>query len=239
MPLIMPELKSYAQWGEDRLVWEYFERTPRGYFAEIGANDPEVGSQTFLLEENGWRGVLVEPQPALYERLRLRRPNSLIFQAACGSPAQRGKALLNIATVDSRSSLKKDNHDSAVTFSSTVEVEVLTLNEILEASHCPGLDFLSIDVEGAELDVLKGLDLQRHHPRLIIVEDYVFTYAVHRHLRAAGYKLVKRTGSNNWYVPKVAHFPFTSFAERLKLFRKMYLGTPARQMKLRLRGKKS
>ena len=48
----MADLKYCAQWGEDRLIWEYFGPTSRGFFAEIGVNDPEIGSKTYLLEEH-------------------------------------------------------------------------------------------------------------------------------------------------------------------------------------------
>jgi FkbM family methyltransferase len=227
--------KSYAQWGEDRLAWEYFDHNPTGIFAEVGANDPEVGSQTFLLEQYGWEGILVEPQPWCCERLRQRRPRSKVFQAACGSPAQVGKACFHIASGDARSSMRRYTYDQSVIWTQTVEVQVMTLDTILAQAGFSRLDFLSIDVEGTELDVLNGFDLRRYQPALIVVEDYVFTLAVHRHLTAHGYKLVKRTGSNNWYVPKGRHFGLSTWIERIKLFRKMYLGTPLRQIKLQLR----
>jgi FkbM family methyltransferase len=233
----MDNVISYSQWGEDRLVWEYFGRKPRGFFAEIGANDPQTGSQTFLLEQNGWEGLLVEPQPDCCKRLRALRPKSKVIQAACGAPGQRGTADFHVASADSRSSLKKDTRDKSVQFTGVSKVEVMTLNEILEQAGSPALDFLSIDVEGAELEVLQGLDLRRHRPALIVVEDYVFTLKVHRHLAGSGYKIVKRTGSNNWYVPRDQRFPFNDWKERLRLFRKLYLGTPLRKIKLRLTSK--
>jgi FkbM family methyltransferase len=234
--MLTTELRSYSQWGEDRLVWEYFDRKPQGVFVEVGANDPEKGSQTLLLEQMGWEGILVEPQAPCCERLRQRRARSKVVQVACGSPAQRGIAPFHIAGLDSRSSLKKYTHDPAVMFTSVAEVQVMTLNEVLEQAGLRQVDFLSIDVEGSELEVLRGLDLQRFQPRLVMVEDYLFTLKVHRHLGAAGYKLVKRTGSNNWYVPKRAPFRFNTWRERLELFRKTRLGTPLRQLKLILRG---
>jgi FkbM family methyltransferase len=234
----MAELKSCAQWVEDRLIWEYFGRTLRGFFAEIGLNDPEIASKTYLLEEHGWHGVLVEPQPACYERLSLRRPNSRVFQAACGSPSQRGRKVLDLARGHGNS-WPTDRPDSVAAVSNTIEVEVMTLDEILEASHCPGLDFLAVNAGRAGLDVLKGLDLKRYRPRLIFIKDQLLTLVVDRHLRACRYKAVKRTGINNWYVPAGARFPFSNLKERVKLFRKIRLGTPFRQTKRRLRGKKS
>jgi FkbM family methyltransferase len=239
MQAAIEPIQSYSQWGEDRLVWEYFERSPRGFFAEIGANDPVIGSQTYLLEQMGWEGLLVEPQPECCERLRAQRPRSKVIQAACGSPAQRGKAPFFVATADARSSLRKPTHDTSVRFTSVAEVQIMTLDEILEQNGSPKLDFLSIDVEECELDVLRGFESRRHRPRLIMVEDYVFSLAVHRHLTGAGYRLVKRTGSNNWYVPRGEPFALNTWWERVKLFRKMHLGTPVRRFKIWWRGEKA
>ena len=226
----MSEQRSYAQWGEDKLVWDYFHRKPHGFFIEVGANDPINLSQTYLLEQNGWEGILVEPQAECCDRLRQVRPRSRIIQAACGAPTRKGKALFRIATSHDRSLLATQTPDEDVTFTGAVEVDLVTLDELL--AECGNLkpDFVSIDVEGGELEVLKGFNLAKHHPGLLVVEDHVEHLRLHCYLRAQGYKLVKRTGSNNWYVPQEAAFP-VSLAERLRLFRKMYLATPLRQLK--------
>ena len=226
----MSEPHSYAQWGEDRLVWDYFHCKPRGFFIEVGANDPISLSQTYLLEQNGWEGILVEPQAECCRRLRQARPRSTVIQAACGAPAQKGKALFRVATSHDRSMLATQTPDEDVTFAGTVEVELTTLDALLAERGDPKPDFVSIDVEGGELAVLQGFNLAKHQPGLLVVEDHVHDLRLHAYLRAHGYKLVKRTGSNNWYVPKEAAFP-VGLAERLRLFRKMYLATPLRQLK--------
>ena len=226
----MSEQRSYAQWGEDRLVWDHFHRKPRGFFIEVGANDPINLSQTYLLEQNGWEGILVEPQAECCHRLRQVRPRSKVIQAACGAPAQKGKALFRVAASHDRSMLAAQTPDEDVTFTGTVEVDLITLDDLLAERGNLKPDFVSIDVEGGELEVLKGFNLAKHHPSLLVVEDHVEHLRLHSYLRAQGYKLVKRTGSNNWYVPQEAAFP-VSFAERLRLFRKMYLATPPRKLK--------
>ena len=68
------------------------------------------------------------------------------------------------------------------------------LDEIIERARCSGIDFVSIDVEGAEFDVLRGFDLGRHRPSLVLLEDHLFDVKSHRLLCASGYRLVKRTG---------------------------------------------
>jgi FkbM family methyltransferase len=226
----MSEQPSYAQWGEDRLVWDYFHAKPRGFFIEVGANDPINLSQTYLLEQNGWEGILVEPQAECCQRLRQARPRSTVIQAACGAPAQKGKALFRLATSHDRSMLATQTPDDDVAFAGTVEVDLVTLDDLLAERGNPKPDFVSIDVEGGELAVLQGFNLAKHQPGLLVVEDHVEHLRLHAYLRTQGYTLVKRTGSNNWYVPQEAAFPVT-FAERLRLFRKMYLATPPRKLK--------
>src|SRR5204862_4491 len=81
-------------------------------------------------------------------------------------------------------------------------------------------------VEGHELQVLRGLSLERHRPNLVLIEDAVRDLDQHRYLRSHGYRLVKRTALNNWYIPENAAFSMATLGERIGLFRKMYLATP-------------
>jgi FkbM family methyltransferase len=233
----MTKAQTYSQWGEDVAVWDFFHRATRGFFVEVGANEPSNLSQTLLLEQKGWTGILVEPQPACCERLRRLRPHSRVVQAACGSPAQRGKALFRVASQSDRSSLAALEPEDDVEFTSTISVDMVTLDEVLERAGNPQIDFLSIDVEGGELEVLSGFDLAKHAPALMLLEDHVENLRLHSYMKAHGYKLVRRTGSNNWYVPSDTPFPI-GFSERLKLIRKMHLGTPFRKLKRLLKPRK-
>jgi FkbM family methyltransferase len=226
----MSKERSYSQWGEDLAVWEFFDRAPRGFFVEVGANEPTNLSQTFLLEQNGWEGILVEPQPACCERLRKLRPKSTVVQAACGSPAQKGKALFRVASHTDRSLLAGLEPDGDVEFTDSITVDLLTLDEVLEKAGNPRVDFLSIDVEGGELEVLSGFSLAKRAPALVLLEDHVENLRLHSYMKSHAYKLVRRTGSNNWYVPVSTSFP-VGWGERLKLLRKMQLGTPLRKLK--------
>lgn len=230
---------SYSQWGDDVLVWEYFGRSRTGVFLEAGANDPQVLSQTYLLEQQGWTGALVEPVPECCERLRAKRPGSKVFQNALGSPGQRG--VLRLAIPDGRSELASGLAPDAQPGKDDriIEARFITLDEVLEQAGIGRLDYLSLDLEGMELDALMGLDFARHGPRLVVVEDRLDNLSRHRFLRRTGYKLVRRIGSNNWYVPAAERFPVPA-AMRLALLRKLYLSLPFRWFRTwsrRLRGK--
>ena len=78
--------------------------------------------------------------------------------------------------------------------------------------------------------MLDGFDLERWRPRLILIEDLAFNLHIHRHLTRRGYKWVRRTGINGWYVPADAPIDVGWFG-RLQFFRKHYLGTPFRLLR--------
>jgi len=231
------EMDSYSQSGEDLLLWEYFGAKTNGFFLEAGANHPTKLSQTWLFELHGWEGILVEPVAKNCELLRQHRPRSQVFQCALGAPEQRGRAQISVAGGDDVLSGLAVNDDVIV--ERMEEVEVRTLDEILVEAGNPKLDFVSIDVEGMELQVLRGFDLMRHRPAMLLIEDHLEHLLVYRHLVRHGYRVVKRTGVNNWYVPKRQPFHLTTWTERLKLFRKMYLGLPFRKMRWARRRRKN
>lgn len=220
---------------EKELVWQFFGYQRDGFFVEVGANDPCGGSQTWLLEQNGWRGILVEPMSAYFGKLVSARPRSKVYQAACSAPDKRGAAVLHVASHDGFSTLQPQRDSHGVEFSRTETVPVMTLDDILEKEGNPRVDFVSIDVEGGEVEVLRGFNLERHRPALVLIEDGVRNLDKHRAMTARGYKLVKRTVLNNWYVPQETKFALATLGERLELFRKMYLATPLRQWRLAVR----
>jgi len=224
---------SYAQWGDDRMVLKYFEGREGCTFLEAGANDPVSLSQTYLLEQDGWRGVLVEPVASCCERLRAVRKDSQVFQNVLGAPEDRG--VLRLFVPGGVTELTRAHEEGDDTLEGVhIEAEFMTLNEVLESARLPHLTYLSLDLEGMEDRALKGLDFERYHPELIIVEDRVEHLRTHRLLQSMGYKLVRRNGSNHWYVPKGVPFS-VSAGDRIQHFRKLYLSMPFRWIREWLR----
>jgi FkbM family methyltransferase len=210
---------------EAALVRDFFGPAP-GYFVEVGANEPEKESQSFHLEREGWTGVLIEPQPDLAEKLRKMR-RSQVFEAACSSPDRAGSRM-TLYVLGPYSSFDPNLAVTGLRPEQAIEVPVRTLDDILEEAKAPRpLDLLSVDVEGHELDVLRGFDFARWHPRLILLEDHVTSLDKHRFLTDAGYRLMRRTGLNGWYVPQDVA-PSIDWLGRWQIFRKYYLGLPFR-----------
>lgn len=175
----------------------------KGVFVEVGAFDPIMQSQSYHLEIGGWHGVLVEPVPNQASELRKAR-RAQVFEVACVGPeaAERPARLLSQRGLSTLHFNEKKRAGAPV-----IEVESATLNEILAKANVDRVDFLSVDVEGAEPDVLRGLDFGRFRPRLVLVDDLERFGEIRRIMARNNYKLVRRTGHNSWFVPRESSFP--------------------------------
>jgi len=222
-------LESYAQNREDILAWDYFGRKTDGFFIEVGANHPTELSQTWFLEQRGWKGILVEPLPACCEKLRAVSKNSIVCEAAAGAPEQVGEATLNVAQSDVWSHLGEEKKE--LPLAARVKVAVRTLDNILEEFHAPQVDLLSIDTEGMEMNVLRGLNLERRRPGLVLLEDHMETLDLFFYMRRAGYQLTKRTGPNNWWAPAAAKAMPMTIRERLSLWNRVWFRYPRRRLR--------
>jgi FkbM family methyltransferase len=214
--------------AEEELKEEFFGPKP-GYFVDVGANDPKAISQSWHLEQMGWNGVLVEPQPALAQKL-LEERSAKVFACACSSPANAGKMLqLHVAGI--HSSLNPDFFVAGMRRQDVIEVPARTLDDILEEARAPTpIDLLSIDVENHEIEVLTGVTLARWRPRLILIEDLALNLRIHRLLTSRGYKWVRRTGLNSWYMPSDSAMTVSPFGQ-WQFVRKHYLGVPFRHLR--------
>lgn len=215
--------------NERELVREFFGNSTSGVFVDVGANDPVAGSQSHHLEQSGWHGLLIEPLPDYCRKLREQR-TARVVECACSGPENHGKHIEFLvagvySTLNSATVLGQPAVDGKIS------VHCRTLDSILEECQIePGFDFLSIDIEGHEMEMFKGFSLKRWKPRLVLIEDHVLDHRKHNHLAREGYQILMRTGINSWYVPVESGFNL-SLPSRLQFFRKFWLGTIFRRMK--------
>jgi hypothetical protein len=112
-----------------------------------------------------------------------------------------------------------------------IMVATRTLDDVLEEADAPrGFDLLSIDVEGHEIEVMRGFDFEHWKPRLIMLEDHVENLKKHRVLEQSGYRLIRRVGNNGWYVPSTTQI-HVSLADRWEILRKYHLALPFRLLR--------
>jgi FkbM family methyltransferase len=196
--------ESYSQYGEDVLLAKIFGRVKTGVCLEVGAHDGISLSNTFLFEQRGWSCILVEPNPLLCEAIinnRTTRPFRCAASDKCGTTIlYLGVGADGLSTIESGGSAR-DRLDRESEEIRCVEVQTRTLDDILAETGYARIDFISIDVEGHEASVLRGLDLGRWKPKILIVENNSETEDedVRALTSRGGYRRVFRTGCNNWY----------------------------------------
>lgn len=188
-PIALPRHRPLHEraYGLDQLDLKLAAHLKRsgGFFVEAGANDGVTQSNTALLARHrGWRGLLVEPVPELARRCRLLRPESIVEQVALVAPdhgsstvAMRYANLMSLVR-GARGSEEADREHVAEgarlqgVAAYELEVPARTLSALLDAHGVRRVDLLSLDLEGYEPTALRGLDLERHRPRFILVEAW-------------------------------------------------------------------
>ncbi|HEY9770030.1 MAG TPA: FkbM family methyltransferase [Coleofasciculaceae cyanobacterium] len=155
-----------------------------GFFIEAGANDGFSQSNTYYLEKfRGWTGILIEGIPELYQQCVVERPKSRVFNCALVAAdstepyiTMKYANLMSIVEGALKSEagdlvhLEKGNQIQKNIVPYEVDVPTKTLTSILDRCQVETIDLLSLDVEGFELNVLKGLDFERYQPKYMLIE---------------------------------------------------------------------
>ena len=166
---------SYAQNGEDIVLARALKPWgKKGFWVDCGAGHPKYDSVTKLFSEFGWTGINIEPLGEEFKLLIQDRPNDHNVQCLLGS--QSGVGSIFAGPTENRGSSTTDPllvERYAKEFGQTFhesQVAIRTLTDILREKQVPTIDFLKIDVEGAELEVLRGIDLTEFNPRILVIE---------------------------------------------------------------------
>ena len=196
---------SYSQEGEDGILRRIFAGQPQGFFVDIGAHHPKRFSNTFYFYQLGWRGINVDPAPGSMRLFNKVRPRDVNVEAAVAN----GNETLtyhefNEPTLNgfSREMSLRRNERGPYKIVRESRIKTVTLAEIFDRHLPPGqtIDFLNIDVEGYDLEVLQSNDWTRYQPTLILAEELgpinlqeVDKFPVAHLLRQQGYELYCKT----------------------------------------------
>lgn len=204
---LIPSSKS--QLRQDLFVLHHTNYKNNGYFVEFGATDGKQFSNTFLLEKQfGWKGILAEPARTWHSELKRNRPQSTI-DTRCVWRTSGDLIVFAESPVPELSSIddiqNQDEHIHARKTSKLYKVPTVSLQNLLELNNAPyEIDYLSIDTEGSEFEILSSFDFSKFNIKIISCE-HNFTEnreKIYDLLSRTGYKRVMEQVSlfDDWYV---------------------------------------
>jgi len=218
---------SYAQRFEDLHLLRCFGERRDGFYIDIGSGHPVYDNMSFAFYLRGWRGITVEPNPWLSQLTRAIRPRDRHIEAAVGAAPGETTFFL----VDEYHGLSTTIADHARAAqrqfgkgARSLTVPVVTLAELCRAYAPASFDFLKVDVEGAETDVLLNGDWQRFHPKVVVVEALApYTLAPawdawEPFLATHGYRYVLFDSLNRYYLADEASELAACFASAPESF---------------------
>lgn len=209
---------SYSQNGEDIIINSAVKMLKMSMpsYLDIGANHPRNGSNTYFFYLKGSHGVLVEPSPSLYKVIQKMRKRDVCLNVGIGPSDEEG-ALYYMMTSHQLNTFKKEEADAYVAgtmhgsqkIENVISVPLVTINSIIGKHFPHGVDILSLDTEGYDLEILQSLDFKACAPKIICVETLHYDehgkpykqQAIADYLTSRGYTLYADTHINSIFVP--------------------------------------
>lgn len=203
------DISSNSQLNQD--LWVLYETNfkRKGFFVDFGSTDGKEINNTYLLEKNyDWTGIVCEPNPFYHENLKLNRNCNIDFKCVYSRSNANLKFLCvnnaeDLSTIGQYASL--DEHASKRRNSEVLNVSTISLLDLLDKYNAPKeIDYLSIDTEGSEYDILNAFDFDKYNFKLITVEHNYTHYReeIYKLLSSKGYSRVYMNYSqwDDWYI---------------------------------------
>ena len=191
------------------MLWRALNHVDKGFYIDVGANDPEIGSVTKAFYYRGWRGVNIEPVSEWFEKIEQARPHDVNLKVAAGAH----KSQINFYEVIS-TGLSTENDRFARCAQKKgfktrkIQVPVIQLAKICEQYVHSDIHFLKVDVEGAEESVIRGMDFSKFRPWILLIEANQPNSKVENYqewealVLKANYLLAYKDGLNRFYIAR-------------------------------------
>ena len=196
-------LKFPSQIGQDRWVAEkVFPGVTNGYFLDVGSADGFVNSNTWALEQRGWKGICVDPFPS-----NMQGRTCQMFPEAVDGEGGHKVQFTNAGELGGISTYL-DRYKDVVKEAKTVELTTVTLGSILQRANAPSfIHFMSLDIEGAELEALRGFPFDHYKLGSIAIEhndEEPKRSQIEGLLKARGYTKAHTWMQDDFYLPTKA-----------------------------------
>lgn len=197
---------SFSQEGEDLIVKELFHGKTQGFYVDVGAHHPQRFSNTYYFYLKGWKGINIDAMPDSMKIFELLRPNDINLEFPVSDKSETLTYYeFNESAINSFSlplSQKRDLESKSYKIVSETRMQTQTLAKVLD-TYLPFnqvIDFLSIDVEGLDYQVLISNDWEKYRPKIVLVEDLNLRFLedvndskIYNFLLSKGYRLMAKT----------------------------------------------
>lgn len=200
----------FSQEGEDLILEEFFHETTKGFYVDIGAYHPTRFSNTYLFYSKGWTGINIDARPGSMKSFNKKRPNDINLEVAIGSEQK----MLTYYMFDepglngfSKEISEDRDKNTPYKMIKSLDVQLERLETVLD-KYMPietKINFMSIDVEGLDLDVLKSNNWIKYIPKMILIETSVVSNGlaigspIDIFLNEKGYELIAKTYRTSFY----------------------------------------
>ncbi len=173
---------SYSQCGEDLIVKFIFRELGKNIisYLDIGAHHPTYINNTALFYKTGSTGVSIEPDPFLFKRIHDERSNDINLNIGIGGGQASTEADFYILSEKTLNTFSKEEAERCVSYGNKkiekiVKLPLLPINEIMKKYFNPAPDFISLDVEGYDIVILKSFDFEKFRPKVWCIETLTYT----------------------------------------------------------------
>ena len=190
----------YGEFETDRELQSFWNEGYRGVMVDVGAAHPETISNSLHFRQTGWDVIPIEPNPRFCDMYRERGWEVLQYAACAEDMGKADFELCPLVDEMSCSAIKIRQREDVPR--SIISVTALKLDTILHR-HRPGLeriDALVVDVEGWELEVLRGFSVDRYTPKVILLENFTALPEYGKYMSGIGYRLKMQLSYNEFYV---------------------------------------
>lgn len=195
--------KSYSQEGEDLILARVFEYADRGFYIDVGALHPQRFSNTHLFYQRGWSGINIDATPGSMKQFSQVRPRDINVEAAIAATQKTLTfCVFNESALNSFDhELSNSRNNGKYRIQEKIEITTQTLKEVL-TKHLPSgqkISFLTVDVEGFDLEVIQSNDWEQFRPEYVLVECLDFDFKeitqdkIYQFLDGQGYTLFAKT----------------------------------------------
>lgn len=215
--IVINHYNSYSQVGEDAIISFLFadKKIEKFTYLDVGTNIPDFSNNTYLFYLRGYKGVCVEANKTLIPLIEKVRPlDKIVFAGISTSGEKFGDFyIFNESGLNTFDKKEADFRSSLEGYEiiDKVQVPLLTINQLIQSNFDTYPDFLSLDIEGLDFDVLKSLDMERFPIPVICVESCTFSNnhirpkdkCIIDYLLSKGYEIYADTYVNTIFVNRV------------------------------------